>query len=398
MKILKKLVCKRVVEDYHDPLPFLHRIGDDVSQSSDDTWSNASLNAAEAGEILHTQALRSASHIRRKNSCASSTEEPFRVYVRHGMYDLEESFAACEGGTSADNSSGDKACNAGATRSLDTNEDGFIVQQIQKSLRHRRSSKGERNTRNDCFVKRHDHRGHQIIRRKQSIDSPLTLLDLRRSESSTRSRGWNCEFEEGNNNPHKVDKLAPCSSEWPFPGSVGNAKAVSVCRMAQCSSSMKGVPKQTESFARRMVQERIYKGGTKKKTRFAELWEKQYDLPPLHELEPAPKRILTCIPTDCARKPILKQPAAQKVQYYMPGSEEPTNDESAEPGIDADERTMSTLPNVSTRDLMFFSFDDSSSIGDDSRYSNASVETLALVFDHLLCSSNDQLTSVDWLR
>ena len=133
------------------------------------------------------------------------------------------------------------------------------------------------------------------------------------------------------------------------------------------------------------------KANSKKKTRFAEILEQHHFFPPLRELEETPKRILSCLPTDCTAKSIMRSPNTQSYRYYMPAHENaPIIDKMT--GEERIAEDLSISSNFSDdRSLFSTEF----SIG---TVSLASIETLEVLYNHLFCYPNDQLTNRDWLR
>jgi len=394
MEALKKLVCRGVlVEEDSDPRVLLHPIDDDAdaSQSSDGTWSSVSPKAVEAETTQIKSSLQSAPHLFRKNSFTRSSRKPFVAVVRPGMDDLAfkslAKWSLEHAGVSLEAEG--FVADSTVTVSVETNEDAFELQQINNSLCPLEISKGNKTTIGNHLVGGHDLHidQYRIVHRKKPSDLSHTALEFSGGDESTASNRWDDYvqggFCTGTSSNVDVDKREPCSTETTI-------RPDALCAGAESLStaSPRITPKQSQSILRRKVQDETY--WYNRETR-----ETRFILPRSHKHEQTPSsRTLACVPTVCSGNLTHEQTVPQNYLFFVHGREATTDKVASNHRKAPDE--CSTMSNV-YEDRSFFSADNSS-IGDDSRASKESVETLVLFYEHLFCSPNDQLISSDWLQ
>jgi len=123
-----------------------------------------------------------------------------------------------------------------------------------------------------------------------------------------------------------------------------------------------------------------------KKTRFAEVLEEEHFLPLQNELEEAPSGLLSCISRGFSGR-WTKRPSTQCIDRCYNKSKSTNSDDMSDT---MEERSVAT---ATSEDQSYSSSE--LSVGDLSLNSVGSVE---LLLNHLFCSTEDRVTSSDWIR
>ncbi len=361
MSVLKKLVCKRVECDLDDADLFPRKL--DSSTDQEEMIPSSFQHQLEALDAF-----------------AKWTDERFRASVSEGRSDAK------------------------LVTVIQKTDDAYLVKEVQRSLRPRKEMKEKE---------------HRV--RESSVDEQVFLRRLRSyghrrpdsrclspppcATTTTTNKNYSMQTYKGSGfcSVHEINKRASIE-EMPSPdfglfGLTVDSIGHTISRNADsdtrddCSTThgyrASILPR---SLLRKQPQSTWDgKESGKKKTRFAEVLEQQHFIPPLQQVN-NDERLLTCIPNEYSLRSILRRSNPVIYRYAMSTDEETKRNDEKEIMATRKKGEPLTVSVASDEESQFSS---EFSIGDLSQGSIGSVE---LLFNYLLCSQTESLTSSDWMR